>query len=190
MKTSWKLTMLILTTGIILSGCYTVLRHPRAGNDAGLTSDYYDPDACSQCHVDQSFFNYSSNDYYGHYQPLLDYYSRPWWWDAYWGDEWYYDADGGWRPEGIRDPGSDRGGYFGTGSSGASLAPSHTVTATKTTNETRQTAAPSDGRVRKEERSAKPKEETKPKADDDAQKTANPADNAQPKPEESAPVPR
>lgn len=119
MKSRWYMIIGLLLVGLLLSGCYTVLKHPKAVNDEGLTSDYYDPDACAHCHVDGSFYNYGYEDYYSHYQPLLEYYGRPWWWDAYWGDEWYYEENGGWRPNGIKDSSRDRG-FVGSGISGSS----------------------------------------------------------------------
>lgn len=123
---------------LALTGCYTVLRHPQAAGETGFTSDYYDPDECSTCHIDDAYYTSNSTVYYSGYRPWVEYYQRPWWYDAYWGDDWYYDGDGGWRPS-EKNPRVDRGGYpMGGGT--VTPVPSHDVQAGKSSTDSRQEA--------------------------------------------------
>ena len=52
MRARFLLLLIVFFTFLALTGCYTVLRHPQAVGETGFTSDYYDPDECSTCHID------------------------------------------------------------------------------------------------------------------------------------------
>ncbi|OQY29403.1 MAG: hypothetical protein B6244_04100 [Candidatus Cloacimonetes bacterium 4572_55] len=155
----WLLIIPSLFMIIALTGCYTVLKHPTSAGDAALEESYEDPNGCSRCHVDEAVFQYQNGEYYGYYQPLLDYYGRPWWWDAYWSDNWYYDDQAGGYTDGIKNPRDDRGqiGGFGT----TPLAPSHSPPATKAAREQRDTVVP-NVRERKTEESRVPDDDDTP----------------------------
>lgn len=81
------LLLLLLSSMVFVSGCYTVLKHPEG---AMLVDEYQNRKSCGDCHDATWFYHqdpywYGAN-YYGTYYPYgwYDYYSRPWWYDDYW----------------------------------------------------------------------------------------------------------
>lgn len=82
---------LIITLIILLSGCYTILKHPAA--EENYTSHDYQAD-CVSCHADYNEYPYGY--FYGQYPDYWwttprwgRYYAYPWWWDNYWYDASY-----------------------------------------------------------------------------------------------------
>lgn len=135
MRNKWTLLFIILLASVALMGCYTVLKHPRAVGEVGMSTSFSDPSACGKCHVNDGFFAYQYDMYYSNYDPWIDYYARPWWWDAYWGDDWYYGDDGAWHVDGTRSASGDRG--FWGNSGGSALVPSHETSATTSASDNR-----------------------------------------------------
>jgi len=88
MRRNHLVWLALVSLGIMLAGCYTVIVHPKT---SGMTTE--SPRHCSDCH--------NSADYYYWHFPYLDtwywrypywrsYYCRPWWWDDYW---WWDDSE-------------------------------------------------------------------------------------------------
>lgn len=92
-RSSWIIGFLVLLSLFVISGCYTVLRHP-TGESVAYEGSYYR--TCADCHADASFYH-PYYTYGGSHYRWRDYYGYPWWYDDYW---WYpYDHDGQEGPE-------------------------------------------------------------------------------------------
>ena len=91
-RSSWIAGFLVLLSLFVISGCYTVLRHP-TGESVVHVGSYYR--TCADCHADAPFYHPYYTYGWSHYR-WRDYYGYPWWYDDYW---WYPhdhdDYDGG-----------------------------------------------------------------------------------------------
>lgn len=85
-RSSWIIGFLVLLSLFLISGCYTVLRHP-TGESVAYEGAYYR--TCADCHADASFYHPYYSYGWSHYR-WRDYYGYPWWYDDYW---WYPDDD-------------------------------------------------------------------------------------------------
>ncbi len=88
-----RATIVIIIGLFILSfgGCYTILKHPPAGDSAHEYSGEYYRENCLDCHPDYQEFPYgyyygSYPEYYFEYSRWGQYYAYPWWWDHLWYD--------------------------------------------------------------------------------------------------------
>jgi hypothetical protein len=74
--------LLALATG--LAGCYTMLRHPGAGD---LTSGQ-PAQACARCHASEGGFDQATLPWVAYYgsssYPWINYYGAPWWYGSRW----------------------------------------------------------------------------------------------------------
>lgn len=95
-KKQWILgAALLLTSGSLLAGCYTVLRHPQVEMQ-------YDEGAsdCASCHADADLYHFRDPfmDPYGYYDygvtRWYGYYGVPWWYDRYYYYPGTYRGDG------------------------------------------------------------------------------------------------
>lgn len=82
MKRNWALFIAAAVgTGILGTGCYTILAHPEVDQEKRYsTRDYYEN--CSSCHQ-----NYHGTYDYGYYP---DFYYDNWRWNRYYLDPWWY----------------------------------------------------------------------------------------------------
>ena len=72
----------LLAFALLLSGCYTMLRHPAATEETAAVSD----DDCARCHYEDDYYAAPS------YSPWVEYYaSSSWPWINYYGSPWWYD---------------------------------------------------------------------------------------------------
>ncbi len=81
--------VLALLVALTLSGCYTMLRHPRGGATGGATTE----SDCSRCHG-------GTESYAADYYPWVEYYaysSSPW--INYYGSRWWGDDHWVWCPD-------------------------------------------------------------------------------------------
>ena len=136
-----KLIILLITLiflVLLLSGCYTILKHP--GAEENYTAQDYQAD-CLGCHTD--YHEYPYGYFYGYYPNYWwssprwgHYYAYPWWWDHYWYDgsnEYYHEDDNDLTPrsthgekavrrDALRPPYSQGATIIGrSGSSGGAL---------------------------------------------------------------------
>jgi len=93
------LSVLLLTAGVFILGCYTVLTHPGVeGEEEEHYSGTYYRQNCTDCHTDYHqypfgyYYGYSP-DYYWENQRWGHYYNYPWWWEWYWWDYWDDDRE-------------------------------------------------------------------------------------------------
>jgi len=73
-----------LGVSLLLSGCYTLLTHPRSAGEEAVSGG----GDCLQCHVEDDFRSTSYAPWVGYYaystSPWINYYGSPWWYDDYW----------------------------------------------------------------------------------------------------------
>jgi len=106
-----RLVVLILTGIISLSGCYTVLKHPKVERESYLPPEITHRDSCTECHRDYHY--YSPENPYILSAPYtstqlsdwLYYYQYPWWLE----DFYYPDQYG--ESEPTETPPVDRRGF-------------------------------------------------------------------------------
>lgn len=86
-RSYWIAGFLVFLSLFVISGCYTVLRHP-TGDSVTDQQSYYR--TCADCHEDAPFYHPYYTYGRSHYR-WRDYYGYPWWYDDYW---WYpYDQE-------------------------------------------------------------------------------------------------
>jgi len=68
----------------VLTGCYTLLRHPAPAAGAALDQG----EDCTRCHAQQAPIDVSVYPWVEYYtysdSPWINYYGAPWWHDTYW----------------------------------------------------------------------------------------------------------
>ncbi|MCK4546815.1 MAG: hypothetical protein KAW17_05150 [Candidatus Eisenbacteria sp.] len=88
---AYPLTMAIVVLAALacLSGCYTVLKHPR---QVSMTDEHGARRSCSDCHDQAQYYHdpfmYRYYDRHSYHNQWYGYYNDPWWYDNYW----YYDS--------------------------------------------------------------------------------------------------
>ncbi len=82
------LSLAIFLLTLLISGCYTILRHP--ASETNYAAEDYQAN-CLGCHSD--YHEYPYGYFYGDYPDYWwssprwgRYYAYPWWWDNYWYD--------------------------------------------------------------------------------------------------------
>ncbi|MBP6874806.1 MAG: hypothetical protein KBD56_01905 [Candidatus Eisenbacteria bacterium] len=77
--------VLALAFALLLTGCYTLLRHPSSQEYSSVSAG---GQSCAQCHAesDEAIVEYAPwVDYYAHSSwPWINYYGSPWWQDDAW----------------------------------------------------------------------------------------------------------
>lgn len=142
---------------MVLSGCYTLLKHPTLQNDQqrrnslGEVENIEYRSDCIQCHVNSSDY-YNESLSYGHYynkssSRWLYYYDSPWWVQPY-----YYGSSAG---ESNETPNPRQFGRRGV----------HTADTPAASNPAANAPAPSTGAVAKKGDSSQPSSSTKVQKD-------------------------
>jgi len=93
-KTFLGAVIIITVISMTLTGCYTLLKHPRITE----SDDYTEYSNCAQCHG--QFIHPSPFDRYYYAGIWSDYYYFPWWYEHVWDS--YYDINPAPRREIIR----------------------------------------------------------------------------------------
>lgn len=78
--------LVVLAGALGVSGCYTLLKHPRVNNAA---YEEVQSTSCTSCHYEDELWYYHHAPAHRTYPgPMADawgfYYEMPWWYDAYW----------------------------------------------------------------------------------------------------------
>ncbi|MCK4774104.1 MAG: hypothetical protein KAT30_04940 [Candidatus Krumholzibacteria bacterium] len=87
MSTQYRPLLLVaaLLSATVLSGCYTLLKHPRLAH-----MDYQRPDdkRCANCHSSEEIWSFNhapgTPSYAGYSGKWADYYDIPWWYQRVW----------------------------------------------------------------------------------------------------------
>jgi len=76
-----RAALVLIALSLLLTGCYTMLRHPAAVEETAVRSDA----DCVRCHYEDDYYASPS------YSPWVEYYaSSSWPWINYYGSPWWY----------------------------------------------------------------------------------------------------
>ena len=139
---------------LVVSGCYTIIKHPEEPKLVTEEGVYRD---CIECHQEGGFHHYdpySYGGYYDFYPPLWQhYYARPWWYR----EHWYYVPPASDDDEGQYEMRPVRRGLWSRGGTGIPFVGGDT----QSTDETRQEVASDDSKKKESDTKKKDDKEEK-----------------------------